>query len=109
MTHRAQPLFLKFINLGFSVVFPLNDYRGFEGSDASLAESLYCYGLIWQKRKGDKNKTAGTVGKDYYHFIYGIDHDDGDSFLTFDWANIDVAINNIGTNIKIDFFIFNFF
>ncbi len=59
----------------------LYDYRGFDGSDASIAESLYVYGLIWQKRKK------------HYHFIIGVDVDDAGMFISFDWGNVDIDVD----------------
>ena len=57
------------------------DYRSYQGCDASLEESLFCYGLIWKQ-----------VGKDY-KFIYGIGIDDSSDYNLFDYATMPIDTN----------------
>jgi len=59
----------------------LYDYRCFSGCDASLEESLFCYGLIWKQAKKD------------YKFIYGVAVDDHNDYKLFDYGYIPIDID----------------
>lgn len=50
--------------------------ENYQGNDASLRESLFCYGLIWKQDGED------------LRFIYGIKTDSAGDFIRFDWACI---------------------
>jgi len=77
----------------------LYDYRAYQGCDASLEESLFCYGLIW-KQIGKDYKFIYGVGNngngDYNRFDYGFMPMDTNIKDEYNWADFDAVLSFVG-------------
>jgi len=72
--------------------------RGFQGSDANLATSLFEYGLIFKEYKRKTN----NFNKGDILFYFGIGYD-GEYFNVFDWGYINKNIDVIAEYDWVDF------
>jgi len=60
--------------------------RGFEGVDASLATSLYEYGLVWKTYKVGNPSKGIALGDTL--FYYAVNWDDSGNATEFDWSHL---------------------
>jgi hypothetical protein len=60
----------------------IEEYKNYDGTDASIETSLFEYSLIWAKGiEGHEND---------YHFIYGVGTDESGNYNGFDWSDVPI-------------------